>query len=175
MRALHPHRQSASMPTGKLRLAEMKPPGNAGVPPAPHWQVVAHLLSLHSSTGKDANTLLRPSPWRSRRQGGRAPNRGETEWHATGVHAGGTPAFPGGASPWDSASAKPVAFRPARRSGATSQEAERLAAAVHAGGTPALPGGAASQHSCSSRGQEPTCKATLHSSLTTIHYPLEEW
>ena len=35
---------------------------------------------------------------RTVRQGGRVPNRRETERHPTGVHAGGTPALPGGAS-----------------------------------------------------------------------------
>ena len=35
-----------------------------------------------------------PMPFR--RHGGRVPHRGETERHATGVHAGGTPALPGG-------------------------------------------------------------------------------
>ena len=50
------------------------------------------------STGNGARTLLRPSPCRCRRQGGRVPHRRETERHATGVHAGGTPALPGGPS-----------------------------------------------------------------------------
>ena len=35
-------------------------------------------------------------PCGSRRQGGRLPHRGETERHRTVVHAGGTPALPGG-------------------------------------------------------------------------------
>ena len=40
----------------------------------------------------------RPSDWVliSRRRGGRVPHRRETERDATGVHAGGTPALPGG-------------------------------------------------------------------------------
>ena len=75
----------------------MKPPGSAGVPPA---QVLAQPRpsAPPGSTGNGARTLLRPSPCRSRRQGGRAPHRRETERHATGQHAGGTPALPGGAS-----------------------------------------------------------------------------
>ena len=50
------------------------------------------------STGSGARTLLRPSPGRSRRRGGRVPHRRETERHATGQHAGETPALPEGAS-----------------------------------------------------------------------------
>ena len=61
----------------------MKAPGSAGVPPA---QVLAQPRPSPPprSTGNGAGTLLRPSPWRSRRQGGRAPHRRETERHATG-------------------------------------------------------------------------------------------
>ena len=47
------------------------------------------------STGSGGSTMLRPSPCRSGRQGGRVPHRRETERDATGVHAGGTPALPG--------------------------------------------------------------------------------
>ena len=77
------------------RRQGMKPPGNAGVPPA---QVLAQPRPSppHGSTDNGARTLLRPSPGCSRRQGGRVPRRRETERYATGVHAGGTPAFPGG-------------------------------------------------------------------------------
>ena len=76
----------------------MKPPGSAGVPPA---QVLAQprLSAPPGSTGNDARILLRPSPCGSRRQGGRVPHRGETERHPTLVHAGGTPALPGGHPP----------------------------------------------------------------------------
>ena len=79
------------------RRQGMKPPGNAGVPPA---QVLAQPRPSPppGSTGNGARTLLGPGPCRSRRQGGRVPHRRETERYATGVHAGGTPAFPGGAS-----------------------------------------------------------------------------
>ncbi len=48
------------------------------------------------STGNGARTLHRPAPWGSRRQGCWMPHRSETERHATGVHAGGTPALPEG-------------------------------------------------------------------------------
>ena len=58
-----------------------------------------HPTPRPGSTGNDARTLFRPSPWRSRRQGGRVPHRRETERQATGVHAGGTPALPGGHPP----------------------------------------------------------------------------
>ena len=51
------------------------------------------------STGNGAGAPLRPGPCGSRRQGGRVPHRGETERHATVVHAGGTPALPGGHPP----------------------------------------------------------------------------
>ena len=50
------------------------------------------------STGNGARTLLRPGLCLSHGQGGRVPNPRETERHRTGVHAGGTPALPGGAS-----------------------------------------------------------------------------
>ena len=65
--------------------------------------------------------LLWPSPWCYGRQGGGVLHRRETERNATAVHAGGTPAFPGGASSWGSASAKPMALRPAGWRCATSQ------------------------------------------------------
>jgi len=80
------------------RRRGMKPPGSAGVPPA---HVLAQPLPSQrpGSTGNGARTLLRPSPWRFRRQSGRVPHRRETEWHRTGVHAGGTPALPGGFIP----------------------------------------------------------------------------
>ena len=74
------------------------PPGSAGVPPA-HVLAQPRPSPPPGSTGNGAGTLLRPSPWRSRRQGGRERHRGETERHETGVHAGGTPALPGGPPP----------------------------------------------------------------------------
>ena len=73
------------------------PPGSAGVPPAQFFPQ-PRSSPPPGSTGNGARTLLRPSPCRSRRQGGRVPHRRETERHATGVHAGGTPALPGGAT-----------------------------------------------------------------------------
>ena len=45
-----------------------------------------------------ARTLLLPSRWRFRRQGDRVPHCRETERHRKGVHAGETPALPGGSS-----------------------------------------------------------------------------
>ena len=74
------------------------PPGSAGVPPA---RVLAQPRPTPQpgSNGNGARTLLRPSLCRFRRQSGRAPHRRETERHATGVHAGGTPALPGGLHP----------------------------------------------------------------------------
>ena len=50
------------------------------------------------TTGNGARTPLRPGPCRSHGQGGRVPHSRETERYATAVHAGGTPALPGGAS-----------------------------------------------------------------------------
>ena len=55
--------------------------------------------STSMKSGNGTRTLLRPSPCRSGRQGGRAAHRRETERHRTGVHAGGTPALPGGPAP----------------------------------------------------------------------------
>ena len=85
--------------------------------------------------------LLRPSPWRYGRQGGGVLHRRETERNATAVHAGGTPALPGGASSW--ALLRPSPWRYARQGGGVlhRRETERNATAVHAGGTPAFPGG----------------------------------
>ena len=99
----------------------MKPPGSAGVPPA---QVLAQPRpsAPPGSTGNGARTLLRPSPCRSRRQGGRAPHRRETERHATGQHAGGTPALPGGASSHHSCSSR--GREPACRAAARADAAE---------------------------------------------------
>ena len=74
------------------------PPGSAGVPPA-HVLAQSRPSPPTRSTGNGARTLLRPSPCRSPRQGGRVPHRRETERHLTGVHAGGTPALPGGILP----------------------------------------------------------------------------
>ena len=48
------------------------------------------------STGNGAGAPLRPGSCGSRRRGGRLPHRRETERDATVVHAGGTPALPGG-------------------------------------------------------------------------------
>ena len=56
-----------------------------------------HPTPRPGSTGNGPRTLLRPSPCRTRRQGGRVPHRGKTERQATGMHAGGTPALPRGA------------------------------------------------------------------------------
>ena len=129
------------------------PPGSAGVPPAPHWQGLAHLLhpdrpatgpglcfdrahavpagrvaGCHiagklSVTQRGCMRAGRPrsrmahSPPRcapacrvphsccsqgcaggSRVPARAVPHRRETERHATAVHAGGTPAVPGGTS-----------------------------------------------------------------------------
>ena len=85
------------MPRIRKSASQVGPPGSAGVPPA---QVLAQPRRSPppGSTGNGARTLLRPSPCRSRRQGGRLLHRRETERHATAVHAGGTPALPGGPS-----------------------------------------------------------------------------
>ena len=48
------------------------------------------------STGSGARIPFQPSPGCSRRQGGRAPYRRETERYATAVHSGETPALPEG-------------------------------------------------------------------------------
>jgi len=80
------------------RRQGMKPQGSAGAPPA---QVFPQPGSFPppGSTGNGTRTLLRPGPCRARRLGGRVPHRRETERHRTGVHAGGTPALPGGPPP----------------------------------------------------------------------------
>ena len=56
----------------------------------------AHPSPPPSSTGNGARTLLRASPWGSRRQDGWLPHRRESERHATGEDAGETPALPEG-------------------------------------------------------------------------------
>ncbi len=48
------------------------------------------------STGNSPTIPLQPSPWGSRRQGGRAPHQGETERPPNAENAGGTPALPEG-------------------------------------------------------------------------------
>ena len=58
------------------------------------------------STGKDTTIPLQPSPWGSRRQGGRAPHHGETERPPNPENAGETPALPEGASSLPSCSAR---------------------------------------------------------------------
>ena len=102
------------------------------------------------STGNGAGTLLRPSPCRCRRQGGRVPHRRETERHATAVHAGETPALPGGPT-CDHYLLLPGGA-PACRAPHRGETA-RHATAVHAGETPALPGGTSSYYSCCSQGR----------------------
>ena len=72
------------------------PPGSAGVPPAQDFPQ-PRLSPPPGSTGNGARTQLCPSPCRCGWKGGRVLNRRETERHRTGVHAGGTPALPGGA------------------------------------------------------------------------------
>ena len=79
-------------------VTECSPPGSAGVPPA-HVLAQPWRSPPPGSTGNCARTLLQPGPCRSRRQGGRVPHRRETERHDTAVHAGGTPALPGGPPP----------------------------------------------------------------------------
>ena len=170
------------------------PPGSAGVPPAPHWQGLAHLLhpdrpatgpglcfdrahavvagrvaGCHiagklSVTRRQCMRARRP---RSRvalppitlaaRRGAavcRVPHRRETERHATGVHAGGTPALPGGTSSCYSCRSQGRGGLP----GAPSQETERHVAGVHAGGRLALPGGLTSHRSCCSRDGAAVCR-----------------
>ena len=78
------------------------------------------------STGNGARILHWPSPCRSRRPGGRVPHRRETERHATGQHAGGTPALPGGASSHRSCSSRGHAPACRGRSPADAAEPSRL-------------------------------------------------
>ena len=71
------------------------PPGSAGVPPA-FVSAQPPASPPPRSIGKHATDLLRPSLPRSRCQGFRRPHRRPTERLATAVHAGETPALPGG-------------------------------------------------------------------------------
>ena len=71
------------------------PPGSAGVPPA-FFSAQPPASPPPRSIGKHATDLLRPSLRRSRCQGSRLPHRRPTERLATAVHAGETPALPGG-------------------------------------------------------------------------------
>ena len=85
-------------PAWLQRRHERKAPRERGRP-ARTTLAQPHPFPPPGSTGNGARTLHRPSPWGSRRQGGRVPHRRETERHATGVHAGGTPALPEGVLP----------------------------------------------------------------------------
>ena len=121
-----------------------------GGPRFPPAQVLKQpgLSAPLGSTGSSPRTLLRPGPCRSCRQGGRVPHRRETERPVTGVHAGGTPALPGGPMSHRSCCSRGRAWAcrvPHRR------ETERPVTGVHAGGTPAFPGGPMSHCSCCSR------------------------
>ena len=116
-----------------------RPPGSAGVPPAfdvarrqrtSHqraWcalqgMAVAGRLFAAMRCGRDPpRAPPRPSPSRSRRQRRRVLLRRETERHDTPLHAGETPALPGGASSQGSASAEPIPFLSAASPGASSQ------------------------------------------------------
>ena len=71
------------------------PPGSAGVPPA-HTLAQPHRFPPPGSTGNGATIPLQPSPWGSRRQGGRAPQHGEAERLPNAEDAGETPALPEG-------------------------------------------------------------------------------
>jgi len=83
---------------GAERPDRSNPPGSAGVPPA-HVLAQPRPSPSPGSTGNGARVLLRPGSCRSLRESGRLPHPGETEWYATAVHAGGTPALPGGPPP----------------------------------------------------------------------------
>ena len=98
------------------------PPGSAGVSPAydvARWNqlckgklgspcmglavddrllavIVSRTGCPPGSTGNHATALLRPRTRRARRRGGWLPHRRRAERNATAVHAGGTPALPGG-------------------------------------------------------------------------------
>ena len=75
------------------------PPGSAGVPPAQHWQSLAHLLDP-DRPAKTPGLCFARGPCGSRRQGGRVRHRRETERQLKAEDAGGTPALPGGSSRW---------------------------------------------------------------------------
>ena len=128
-------------------VTECSPPGSAGVPPA---QILAQPRPSPPPgwTGNGAGALLGPGSCCSRRHGSRVPHRRETERHATAVHAGGTPALPGGPPPSHLRLEGEGAELPgpccSRRHGGRVPhrgETERHATVVHAGGTPVLPGG----------------------------------
>ena len=71
------------------------PPGSAGVSPA-YVSAQPPPFPPPGATGKHATALLRPGSGRSRRRRWRVIHRRHTERIATAVHAGGTPALPGG-------------------------------------------------------------------------------
>ena len=64
--------------------------------PARTTLALPHLSLPPGSTGNGAWALPRPSPGRSRQQGGRAPHHGETERPPNAEDAGETPALPEG-------------------------------------------------------------------------------
>ena len=86
-------------PLGVTTSWDEGPSGSAGVPPAPSLPQPRPSPPT-GSTGSGAMALLRPGRCGSRRQGGWLPHRKETERHATGEDAGGTPALPGVSSRW---------------------------------------------------------------------------
>ena len=73
----------------------MKPPRERGRP-ARTTLAQPHPSPPPGSTGNGSRRLLRPTPGRRRRQGGRVPHHGETERPPNAENAGETPALPEG-------------------------------------------------------------------------------
>ena len=83
---------------GSVATGAGRPPGcSAGVSPAFVSAQLALLLQ-RDSTGNHARALLWPGSRRFCRRGWRVHHRRETERNAAAVHAGETPALPGGVS-----------------------------------------------------------------------------
>ena len=82
---------------GSVATGAGRPPGSAGVSPAFVSAQLALLLQ-RDSTGNHARALLWPGSRRFCRWGWRVHHRRRSARYATAVHAGETPALPGGAS-----------------------------------------------------------------------------
>ena len=147
---------------GSVATGAGRPPGSAGVSPA--------LVSAQSgpspqpdSTGNRASVLLWPHTRRSCPRGWPVHHRRRSARYAAAVHAGETPALPGGASPPHCSRHSPALFLQPDSSGNRARallrphthrscrrgwpvhhrrRSARFATAVHAGETLALPGGA---------------------------------
>ena len=146
---------------GSVATGAGRPPGSAGVSPA-FVSAQPGPSPQPGSTGNRARALLWPGSRRSRRRRGQVHHRRRSARYATAVHAGETPALPGGASLSQCSRLSPALLLQPDSTGSRARallrtgsrrscprgwpvhrrrRSARYATAVHAGETPALPGG----------------------------------